>query len=465
MASSGFSHSSGSFAAGSGSSSSTSSGSNGLVNRPPSTSSSNPGSNIASGSGHDGWGTYTGGGGGGGGGGSSSGGGSGSSTQTTPAEPEKTPEERQAEFDQSVKDDLAKHWAEAAATTKDIVERADLPPVEIGRVDHIDDAELRDMLSQIVENQKQQSELRTNYAVDKGVNDLERALEDAAQDFQTQRNQVSADEARALDNQALYAESRGDRGGIGQAQYDSIQNTAATNRLKVNQAQTKLSTDTARQIADLRAQGEFEKADALLSITQSYLSELKSLEQWALQTNLSVDEFNIAVDEWEQEFNRNAQQFLINTELSTAQLTGAFANGAPTLAAREQLREQLAATGQIFLDMGLTPTPAQIEAMGLTREQYDAYVAKKNSGGGGGGGGGFGGSSISYHNMWNDPTKPWSTAGAAAAAAAAAGSGSSNSGSNSGTVAALDAAYGAGSGGGSGGSAGGSSSSHLSGKF
>ena len=35
------------------------------------------------------------------------------------------------------------------------------------------------------------------------------------------------------------------------------QNNAAQNRLAVNQAQTKLATDTARQVEDLRAQGEF----------------------------------------------------------------------------------------------------------------------------------------------------------------------------------------------------------------
>ena len=325
-------------------------------------------------------------------GGSSGGGSSGGGAS---AQPQKTPEEIAAEKqaaedaqDAAAKEELAKNWADAAAVTKGFVDKAQPDETKIGRVDHVDDTELRNMLQQIVDAQKQQTEQRTDYTVQQGVNELNRAVEDAAQQFQTERDQVSADEAQALDNQALYAEMRGDRGGIGQAQYNSIQNTAATNRLKVNQAQTKLSTDTARQIADLRAQGEFEKADALLSITQSYLSELKSLEQWALQTNLSVDEFNIAVDEWEKEFNQKAQQFLINTELSTAQVTGAFANGTPTLAAKEQMREQMAQLGQTMIELGITPTPAQIEAMGLTNEQYQEYAKKMKKSGGGGGGSG-----------------------------------------------------------------------------
>jgi hypothetical protein len=81
-----------------------------------------------------------------------------------------------------------------------------------------------------VEAQKQQSENQINYAVEQGVNDLTRAEEDAQAQFQTQRDQIAANERQDLDNSALYSEMRGDRGGIGQAQYNSIQNTAATNQ-------------------------------------------------------------------------------------------------------------------------------------------------------------------------------------------------------------------------------------------
>ena len=104
-----------------------------------------------------------------------------------------------------------------------------------------------------------------------GINDLQRNLRDAKGMYQTQRNQVDADEAKALDNQVLYAEARGDRGGIGKAQYGGIQNTAANNRAAVNSAQVKLTNDTNRQIADLRAKGEFEKADKVLAISNKYL--------------------------------------------------------------------------------------------------------------------------------------------------------------------------------------------------
>lgn len=266
---------------------------------------------------------------------------------------------------------------------------------------------------------QQQSANKIDYAVQKGVNDLQRAEEDAQQQFQEQRDQISASEALAKDNQALYAERRGDRGGIGAAQYDSIMNTAAQNQLKVNQAQTKLSTDTARQIADLRAQGEFQKADDLLQISQTYLSQLISLQQWAAEYGLSVDQFNKELEKWGYNYalqvanitgyfggqrTLQGQQYDFNQAAEMAGLTGFF-NGEPTLAYRSQMAE----FGWNMAQSGTEPGPEQREALrqlyGVTDAQIDeaiqtAQLAKQAALYGGGGGsyrssGGGGGGSLS----------------------------------------------------------------------
>ena len=213
--------------------------------------------------------------------------------------------------------------AEATKQINDILNglQKNLGPAQAGRVGRVDTTDQENLLNQITGAQRQQSENQINYAVQQGVNELQRAEEDAQAQFQTQRDQIAGQERTALDNSALYSEMRGDRGGIGKAQYDAIQNTAATNQLTVNNAQTKLSTDTARQIADLRAKGEFQKADELLSITQSYLSQLMQLKQWADQTNVSIDEFNIGVEQWEQEYNTKIQQLLGEMGLNAVQYT------------------------------------------------------------------------------------------------------------------------------------------------
>lgn len=256
-------------------------------------------------------------------------------------------------------------------------EPPDLPDPDPKWLEHIDTKDMEDMLQQISDSRKEQSQNAIDYNVKQGIDNLNRAMEDAAQQYQTERDQVAADEATALDNQALYAEARGDRGGIGEAQYASIQNNAAQNRLAVNQAQTKLATDTARQVEDLRAQGEFQKADELLSITQSYLSQLMSLKQWATETNLSVDEFNSKLQQWVDEFKMSAQQFLTNTELSAAGLTGMFADGSRTLAAQNELINALATSGNALLQAGIMPTKQQLNAMGMTEAQAQLYLAKR----------------------------------------------------------------------------------------
>lgn len=336
-----------------------------------------------------------------------------------------------------------------------------MTPAEAGRVGRVDTVEEENLLQQIVDSQKQESQNAIDYNVQKATNDLQRAEEDAQAQFQAQRDQIAGQERTARDNSALYSEMRGDRGGIGKAQYDAIANTAATNQLTVNKEQTKLATDTARQIADLRAQGEFQKADELLKITQSYLAQLMQLKQWADETNVSIDEFNIGVDQWEQEYNSKIQQALgelgmnavqyttglnldrqqyltgqginaanteaqqrlgvesdvnkqrqslndalasyglanakymsdsdinritgilsayqqnaqnkASTELAAANVTGALSDNTLTMANREAQASRLAQAGAQMLANGITPTDAQLKALGWSKDQYNAY--------------------------------------------------------------------------------------------
>ena len=132
--------------------------------------------------------------------------------------------------------------------------------------------------------------------------------------FQTQRDQIEGETLNALDNSALYAETRGDRGGIGQAQYNTIQATAAQNRQAVNLAQSQLTAETAQQAAQLRAQGEFEKADDLLEIAQTYLLKLLEMEQWAAEYQLDTAKFQASLYQWQQEFQLSAAKALAQKE-------------------------------------------------------------------------------------------------------------------------------------------------------
>ena len=211
---------------------------------------------------------------------------------------------------------------------------------------------------------QEQAERQIDYATAQGVAALERAREDAAAQYQTQRDQVAKYGRNAMDNAALYAELRGDRGGIGLAQYNAVQNAAEENRLAVDAAQVKMATDTDRQIADLRTQGEFAKANQVLEISQAYLQQLLSLEQWAAEYNLSAAKFQETVRQWENEF-----------ALSVGQVTGSY-QGQTTLTAKKYSDSLLAESGSALLSAGVMPNSEQLAAMGLTQAQARSLLGR-----------------------------------------------------------------------------------------
>lgn len=245
-----------------------------------------------------------------------------------------------------------------------------------GTADVYTPGNMGDYLNQWYQNAQQQQQNTIDFGTNQALLELLRAKQDADAQYQEQRNQIAIDEAKAKDNQALYAEARGDKGGIGAAQYDAIMNSAAQNRLAVNSAQTKLATDTSRQIADLRAQGEYEKADALLTLSQQYLSQLMSLEQWAAEYNLSVAQFNASLKQWQAEY-----------DLKVADLLGSY-NGQKTMSAKQfeftqqqyadsmksAQDEKLASAGEILLAAGIMPSASQLAAMGMTETDAQSYI-------------------------------------------------------------------------------------------
>lgn len=230
----------------------------------------------------------------------------------------------------------------------------------------------RAQLEQWKQQATQAAQAKIDYNVSTNTKELERALAEAQPQFQEQAESVARDERQAMDNSALYAELRGDRGGIGQSQYNEIQAAAAQNRLAVQQAQTKLSTDTARQIEDLRAQGEFAKADAALQISQQYLQQLMSLEQWAAEYDLSAAQFEASLQQWEAEYQISMQKLQSSIAQNNASLSYDYA--ALTQNRDTAASSQLASMGKALMQAGIMPTGSQLAAMGITEEQARQYV-------------------------------------------------------------------------------------------
>lgn len=289
--------------------------------------------------------------------------------------------------------------AQEIAAANPVAQPITAPPTQY---DRYDPQEQRDQLAQLRGVQIQQYNEQVDYATNRTIEELERNKQDAAAVYDQQRKQTEVQSEKALTNSALYAAARGDRGGIGQAQYNAIRAQTMQNHLAINQAQTKLATDTARQITDLRAQGEFQKADKLLEVTQSYLAQLMELEQWALSFNLNIDQLNESIRQWQYNYNLNVQELNLSAaqweKSYQAQLAGlgidnnnAFADRQFNFAGMSQdqsqwehtfaanldadKRTQLASSGTTLLEAGIIPSDSQLRALGMTKEQAQTYVA------------------------------------------------------------------------------------------
>lgn len=190
-----------------------------------------------------------------------------------------------------------------------------------------DPSSIQSFLESYFGQAQQQAQAKIDNATAQGIRQLQQTQEKSNQQIQEQRNQAAIQGAKAQDNQALYAEARGDRGGIGAAQYDAVMNNTARIQASLNQQQTQVANDTAQQIARLRANGEYEKADALLELGQQYLSQLISLQQWALSYNMDVAQFNFQM-----------QKYADDYAMQVADLTG-YWNGMPTLSYQKYMND------------------------------------------------------------------------------------------------------------------------------
>ncbi len=159
------------------------------------------------------------------------------------------------------------------------------------------EAELKRLYEAAARSAEENIDRQTEAAAER----LRRAEEEAAASYKDERARIALDEARALDNAALYASLRGDAGGIGLAQYGSIMGAAERSRALVAAERRKLAAQTAREIEELRAEGGYKKADALLELAQERLGKLTELYKWAAERSLDERELESRVERWRSE--------------------------------------------------------------------------------------------------------------------------------------------------------------------
>jgi len=173
----------------------------------------------------------------------------------------------------------------------DVTSTGQIPEMEdVFMPNRVTEEDLTNLLDQRYNIAQQQVADQIRYATETGIRDYKRAYEDALPTYAAQRSQADLEGDKNARNAALYAEQRGDRGGIGAAQYNALQIAKANQLNQINTAQNKLASDTARSIADLRAKGEFELADKMKDLAQQQLSQLMDMKQWIANYDVTLSQ-------------------------------------------------------------------------------------------------------------------------------------------------------------------------------
>jgi hypothetical protein len=181
-------------------------------------------------------------------------------------------------------------------------------------------------------------------------------------------SQAQRDRTEAKTTKSAIEQANGNRQKIGASQYDSADQSYDQQRAAIYQARAKLQKDTARQLSDLQAQGEYEKADALLTSKQQ---ELQQIYEDALRadTNLRSNyEYQVGLQREDEEIQREQD---------------------------ETDKSWLRSIGEMFLQKGVMPTDSSLEAMGIDQDTAQLYINALGYGSGSSSGGSSGSSGSS----------------------------------------------------------------------
>lgn len=193
----------------------------------------------------------------------------------------------------------------------------------------------------------QQQQNNIDQQTQQNVNKEQRSYEDSISDYQKQYRDATTNMYQGMDNAALTADVSGQRGGMATAQVNSIQNQYQRQRQSLALQQQKLATDTAREIEDLRAQGEFDKADALLKARQQQFQQL-------YEDAVRVDENQYS--DWKYDNTLEREDQSIQRDQANSD------------------KEYLQKLGQGFLNLGVMPSESMLNAMGMSQATAQLYI-------------------------------------------------------------------------------------------
>lgn len=249
-------------------------------------------------------------------------------------------------------------------------------------------------LEQMYAARKQAALAELRAAYEKNLAELERAEAGVGEQYQAARNQTAGASEQFKRNYAQYAAANGlNSGTAGQAELarnvtlqndlTSINTAEADTIAQLRLQRANAETEYNAAIAQAQAQGDYELASALYQekvrvqealieaeiVQQQYALQKYQLQYQALRDSVEDGQW---VQELEQKSQQSADELAFQQQKYAASLIQSQKEAEDKLA--QDRREALAAYGKTYLSMGVMPSEAMLEAMGITQAEAQEYI-------------------------------------------------------------------------------------------
>lgn len=227
---------------------------------------------------------------------------------------------------------------------------------------------------------------KANAEVDEATREAIQTLNATLEEFTTvynqERQKAAYSQAQASDNMVLRNAAAGDLGGIGNKLYSDEQADFDARITQIDLEQANLMSDTARQIADLIAKGEYQKAQNILDIgianIQNMINEENQIISWKMSLANNLD--NLDFDKMQ--FDEGVREYNVSLALNKLQLGLFSPDDAKTLGVSESQAQAFADRINALADYDLESARLSVEAATITNQaaREAAFMAKLDKG-------------------------------------------------------------------------------------
>ena len=226
-------------------------------------------------------------------------------------------------------------------------------------------------------------------AIDKAAENLGTISEAVDQVAQENLAQAEADRKEIIATERGIETNNGNRQRIGHSQYGIADSSYDQQRAAIEGYRKQLQTDISRQVSDLKAQGEYEQANAALAAAQEKFKQLYA-DQLRLDMNLRGNyEYQTGLAREDAEIQRTQDRYKQSLAREDAEI-----QRAQTEADKAWSRQ----LGEYMLSHGVVPDEKLLAAMGINSSAAKLYTNTLTSGYGYSSGGGGGNSSGSGYS-------------------------------------------------------------------